>query len=573
MRGPNHFRGRVLLAIALTAATVMSVVPAGSASASTPRGTETHASGADHGRIAVVPLDDRPVNMYAPQMTAKVAGFTTDFPPRSILGHFTTPGDGAAVARWLTAQGRADAYVVSVSMLAYGGLIASRTAAATARQAQHNVRAIKELRAARPHTPIYVFDTIQRLALTGLGGDKDYSDLVRQWAILYDQVVNLGQEQYRSQLDALRAQIPDQVINTYLATRKRNFDINRQMVREAADGTISYLVLGEDDTAPYGLERAERVQLQQLVAQLGVQDRVSIFPGADEIDAMLVARHVLQRLHEHPTVRVEYSGVPGSAWTPPLEDIPFDQNIARHITALGGTLVSADHANLDLMVNTPAGSDDNHPADLNRFVDRIGTLLHQSRNVVIDDPLYVNKADHDLVTRMQTKLDLTQPLSYSGWNTAGNSLGLAIAQGASRWAFLQRSSSGIGMSGLLVAGTAQADYLLHRIVLDDRWKNDVQPAAYAKAAQLGANPYDLTPAQVPVLQNFVRDHLVAATRDFYQRYFAGHQITLGQRGNHAVLGQVRALTGVHVQLPWPRLFETELEPHMTVARTQAHLQN
>ncbi len=106
MRRPNHFRGRALLAIALIAAIVMSVVPAESASASPPQ--ETHARGADHGRIAVVPLDDRPVNMYAPQVTAKVAGFPTDFPPRSILGHFTTPGDGAAVARWLTAQDRAD---------------------------------------------------------------------------------------------------------------------------------------------------------------------------------------------------------------------------------------------------------------------------------------------------------------------------------------------------------------------------------------------------------------------------------------------------------------------------------
>jgi Protein of unknown function (DUF4127) len=554
------------LVVVLLSATTL-VAPLGASAVAAPQDSSArHAIG----KIAVVPLDDRPVNMYAPAMTAKVAGFETSFPPRSELGRFTTPGDGPAVGDWLLHQQDANAYVVSVSMLAYGGLIASRTTGVSTEQANQNVQAIRKLRAQRPDAPILVFDTIQRLALTGLGGDKDYGDLVRQWAILYDQVVNLGQEQFRAQLDSVRSQIPDDVIANYLAARKRNFDINQQMVRWVADGTISHLVLGEDDTAQYGLERAERVQLEQLVTELNVPDQVQIFPGADEIDSLLVARYVLQSLGVHPRIGVEYSGVDGSDWVPPLEDISFDKNIARHVAALGGSVVSPSEPNIiHLLVNTPSAEGGDHASELDRMVSRAKALLADGQKVIVDDPLYVNRADHDLVAKMEARLPLTELLSYSGWNTAGNSLGLALAQGVSRSALLSTSCRGVSVEQLTRAAVAQSDYLLHRFVLDDRWKNQIQPAAYAAARAMGADPYNLDSQQAAQLENFVRDRLDPATRDFFQEHFAGKSVVLGSRGAARLSAPVVALDSVEVRLPWPRLFETELEPSTTLGHVTA----
>ena len=254
-------------------------------------------------------------------------------------------------------------------MLAYGGLVASRTPAMSESEATAHVQPIRQLRAVHPDTPLYVFDTIQRLAPTTLTVDgTDYAALVRQWAILYDEVVNLGMAQKQAELDQVRAQTPDAALNDYLAARRRNHEVNQQMIRWVADGTINDLVLGEDDTAPDGLERAERVQLQQLAEQLGVTDRVQIFPGADEIDALLVARYALDRLNSHPAVQVEYGGVDGKDWTPPLENVPFAENITRHLAAMG--LTTAKHADVHLLVNTPAAADADHAADLDRLVGR-----------------------------------------------------------------------------------------------------------------------------------------------------------------------------------------------------------
>ncbi|MFE9203472.1 DUF4127 family protein [Micromonospora sp. NPDC007230] len=513
--------------------------------------------------VALVPLDDRPVNTYCPQMTAASAGARVLLPPRELLGRFFTPGDGAAIARWLGAADGVDGYVISVSMLAYGGLIASRTAAPTLAAALENLAAIRNLRATRPGAVIEVHDTIQRLAITSTGTELDkYRDRLVEWAKLYDQVVNLGQEELRSRLDAVRAQIPDQVVEDYLAARARNHQVNRLMVEWVADGTISHLVLSEDDTAPVGLARAERVELEALVARLGVGDRVEIFPGADEVDALLVARVIAAGTT--PSYRLEYAGVSGEDWTAQLEGIPFAENIRRHVAAVGGRVVSGD-ADIVLAVNTPSAASGQRAADLDAFVGRVGALLAAGTPVIVVDPLIVNKADHDLVARMENGLDLAALLSYSGWNTGGNALGLALGHGTARWAHLRSSDSGYGVPELRGPGLAHAEYLLYRFVKDDPWKNVVQVDAYAHARAQGWDPLALTPEQKSFFDGWVRERLVPLTERYFADHFAGHRVMLGRRGARTFTATLARFESARVELPWDRLFEVTLEPRLQLS--------
>ncbi|MFF5179819.1 DUF4127 family protein [Micromonospora sp. NPDC000316] len=513
--------------------------------------------------VALVPLDDRPVNTYAAQMTAASAGAQVQMPPRELLGRFFTPGDGAGIARWLGTTDGVDGYVISVSMLAYGGLIASRTAAPTLSAAMANLAAIRNLRSTRPNAVIEVHDTIQRLAITSTGTELDqYRDLLVSWAKLYDQVVNLGQEELRAQLDAVRVRIPDQVVEDYLAARARNHQVNRLMIEWVADGTISHLVLSEDDTAPVGLARAERVELEALVAQLGVGDRVEIFPGADEVNALLVARVIASGTA--PTYRVEYAGVSGEGWTAQLEGIPFAENIRRHVTSVGGRVVSGD-ADIVLAVNTPSTAPGQRAADLDAFVGRIGTLLAAGTRVIVVDPLIVNKADHDLVARMENHLDLAALLSYSGWNTGGNALGLALSHGTARWAYLRASGSGFGVPALRAPAQAHAEYLLYRFVKDDAWKNVVQVEAYAHARAQGWDPLALTAEQKSYFDSWVTERLVPLTERYFADHFAGHRIELGRRGAKTITATLTHFESARVELPWDRLFEVTLEPRLQLS--------
>ncbi|MBN9344954.1 MAG: DUF4127 family protein, partial [Devosia sp.] len=81
-------------------------------------------------RIALLPLDERPVNVRLPADVAAIAGASLALPPRETLPDLRKAGRADELGAWLeAASDAADALVVSTDMLCYGGLIASRTSA------------------------------------------------------------------------------------------------------------------------------------------------------------------------------------------------------------------------------------------------------------------------------------------------------------------------------------------------------------------------------------------------------------------------------------------------------------
>ena len=79
-------------------------------------------------RIALLPLDERPVNITLPRQIAAIGGAELLLPPRRMLPDLRQPGRTDDLGAWLEAvAGEVDAVVVSIDMLCYGGLIAGRT--------------------------------------------------------------------------------------------------------------------------------------------------------------------------------------------------------------------------------------------------------------------------------------------------------------------------------------------------------------------------------------------------------------------------------------------------------------
>jgi hypothetical protein len=216
-------------------------------------------------------------------------------------------------------------------------------------------------------------------------------------------------------------------------------------------------------------------------------------------------------------------------------------------------------------VNTPSAVAANRGADLDAFVARIGALLAAGTQVIVVDPLIVNKGDHALVSRMEAGLDLAALLSYSGWNTGGNALGLALGHGTARWAYLRNSGSGFGVPQMSAPGQAHAEYLLYRFVKDDPWKNVVQTDAYAHARAQGWDPLRLTDQQKLYFDGWISDRLGPVTSQYFADHFAGHKIVLGRRGAKTFTATLDRLDSVHVELPWDRLFEVTLEPHLRLS--------
>jgi hypothetical protein len=63
------------------------------------------------------------------------------------------------------------------------------------------------------------------------------------------------------------------------------------------------------------------------------------------------------------------------------------------------------------------------------FVDRVRAELAAGRTVSVGDVSFANGADNSLLTLMKEAGILDRLAAYSGWNTAGNTLGYAVGQG------------------------------------------------------------------------------------------------------------------------------------------------
>jgi len=120
--------------------------------------------------LVVIPLDDRPVTLQLPRMLGAIAGTTVATPPRALLGRYLRFGEPDAILRWLRADAPADAaaFIVSTDMLAYGGLIASRTPATPEFLALSRLRELAAFRRIRPRAGFAAFGTVMRLAPTGV---------------------------------------------------------------------------------------------------------------------------------------------------------------------------------------------------------------------------------------------------------------------------------------------------------------------------------------------------------------------------------------------------------------------
>ena len=77
-------------------------------------------------RILLIPLDDRPPCLQFPVRMGAIGDAEIVTPPRELLGRFTEFGQSEAIIEWLKKQNlnSFDAAIVSVDMLAYGGLVA-----------------------------------------------------------------------------------------------------------------------------------------------------------------------------------------------------------------------------------------------------------------------------------------------------------------------------------------------------------------------------------------------------------------------------------------------------------------
>jgi hypothetical protein len=545
-------------------------------------------------RVVLLPLDDRPVNYDHPWWIGRAAGLEVRRPPREWLGNPVRAAARDRLADWLGDEGpAADALVVAIDTLAYGGLIPSRQGDEPVESVARRLEPLRAIREVHPSLLILVASVLMRVHRSnGAEEEKPYwadhgRDLFRlsylddKWALGDASAAELAEKA------VLTTVIPDRIVADYQAGRARNRAINELVLDWTAEGLIDYALIAQDDTAPYGWNIAEARAHRDRIRRDGLNDRATVYPGADEVGSLLVAAVACRGANLRPQVWPRYSGVDGRAALTAYEDRPVEELLKAHLGPLRGSLADVpDDADIILAVNAPVGAQADawlqsvvrsggetmvgfpgEPEalravqlemstvrrDIDEFVRAIASDVARERNVAVIDIAFVNGADLALGERLLATVPLSQLAAFSAWNTAGNSLGSGLAQAVVR---------AIGRRGVSEddAFVAHLSLLFVHLLDDYAFQGITRTQLLLEdLPQLGVTPsFDRLP-----------ENLVLAVEDRLERRLGAYVESVGANfAAHSLGGSKRQLASLSIdppRLPWQRLFEVAIEPHLELA--------
>jgi hypothetical protein len=503
-------------------------------------------------------------------------------PPRELLGRFVSPGDCEAIADWLrlgagfpsaefplseleglragvnpanagftlrprSGQGQAAPRLgLSLDMLCYGGLVASRAPGPEAATALARLNALRELRQRCPDAVVFAFGTIMRLGRTVVcSADLREHALLRAYSQLLDRVERLGEAEARGELEQTQRELGRDRLAEYLAVRRRNHAVNRAAVELVAEGVLDHLILAQEDSAPVGIHLPEQLALSALIEEHRVGDRVAITCGSDEMTMLLLARHVTAAAGLTPGIAVDLAAESGGDVVAAFESRPLREVILDHIHLSGGRPATPADCDALLFVHTPIGAQPDlaeapPPAQApalarqaESVADRVEAAGSAGRLVGLADVAYCNGADPELIGALERGSALARLTAFAGWNTAANTLGTVISQ----LCLMAAAPRG------RVNQSAVRGFLATRLVEDYGYQSVARREAIQRATTIGADPFCLGENRAE-LEGFVTAQLAPLAHRYLSLLIPGWKAEEGS---------------LRFSLPWGRLFEVEAE--------------
>lgn len=354
-------------------------------------------------KTAFIPIDNRPVcYSLAKDIAAMDEDIELYLPPREFLGDLTKTADTEPLFKWLENLPEIDSMILSLDTLAYGGLIPSRRSKDTYEEIKTRIERLKPILEGKK---VYAFSSIMRISNNNY--NEEEKEYWRDW----------GKKIFAYSFSGVNEGIPPEILEDYLATRRRNFEINKTYL----DWGLNILIFSKDDCATKGFNVDEALELERMGGKTKT--------GADEIPLTLLARAIEKEIK----VFVEYTEPDYKACVSNYEDVSIEKSVQGQLE-LGGFIQvqTKEEADIVLVVNN--------------FIEKQGelvmgwptkpydkTFIPPEKPYAVADVRFANGADNAFVAQLLKKLDLANFYGYSGWNTSANTVGSLLAGVKVKW--------------------------------------------------------------------------------------------------------------------------------------------
>lgn len=393
----------------------------------------------------MLPLDERPCNYRYPQMMPK-ADYDLIMPPIDIMGDKKTPSDADAIADWLLKNVvGADAVILSLDTLIYGGIVPSRLHHMSVETLIARADLVKKIRALNPNCYLYLFQLIMRCPSYSLSDEEpDYYAECGAEIFLYGRYTHLEKlgkltDDDKADFERVKRAIKPEYLDDFITRRNKNAEVLSHSLQFAKDGICDYFIIPQDDAAEYGFTAMDQIKVRKYLKDNSMHTVTAMYPSADDTGLTLLARAVAALNGVTPKIYVHYASVKSGFVVPWFEDRPLNETIKYHILSVGGVRVySLDEADILLAVNMGSGMYDQTAPEyvtaydiernLTEFVSYIKYALSENKIVAIGDVATCNGADKELFNILYDEDLLLKIHAYAGWNTSSNTLGTTVCE-------------------------------------------------------------------------------------------------------------------------------------------------
>ncbi|MDE5896725.1 MAG: DUF4127 family protein [Clostridia bacterium] len=399
--------------------------------------------------LAYVPLDDRPVNVDRVQALAESLDYTLAMPDADLYSthldnqtknsNGTQYGDRNAILTWLQ-NTPADCYLLSLDQLLSGGLVNSRVMREDSLEASFAI--VDQVLELIGEKPAVVFDSVMRLASTvGYNGyGMDVYDALRAYgsvarAPLSGEALTVENITAGYPFDAegkeIATNLDESVISDYFRSRERKLRLSEYYLTRVREKANVYNYFGIDDSSPQ-----TTIQTNEVALLRGLCAHGTVFSGLDELGLTGVTKLYRSNLKNELSAQVVYYGGGEDEAGDDYDTGTLKENVDGHLATLGVT--QGENAQLKIMILTKPGKDAGtaYAAARDTMIEEIRTAQNAQTPLIVIDastPAHYGMLQYSLVRK--TKLGLI--LGYSNWNTSSNTVGIALANGIGRYAYLR----------------------------------------------------------------------------------------------------------------------------------------
>ena len=369
-------------------------------------------------KIALIPIDNRPICYdLISDIIAIDKNIELFLPKLEDLGGLTTQSNIENLFNFIENLNEVDYLILSLDTIAYGGLVSSRRCNETFKEIKKRIEKLQNI-ASKKAKKILAFSSIMRISNNNINEEekeywKDYGKMIFDWSFNSHKAKIENQKQPTHN-------IPKDILEDYLETRKRNFQINKLYLNLAQEGFFDTLIFSKDDCAEFGLNVEEANFLEKEIQDKNIKN-AKTKTGADEIPLSLLSKALTNQ--NSIKIKPVFLNDKSTNLISKYEDISIKNCVLGQLE-LANCLIDNQNFDLTMLVNNfEKEQGDLVLGSTINYIEK--EIIFPKKPYFICDVNNANGSDKKLIKQI-FESNLENLHSYCGYNTSANTIGCAI---------------------------------------------------------------------------------------------------------------------------------------------------